>query len=469
MRKSGPRETDVTNVPQAPVFIDLFAGCGGLSLGLMKAGWRGLFAIEKDGFAFETLKTNLIEGTHGPKYSWPDWLPKQPFEVGHFISSYREHLTRYKGRVDLLAGGPPCQGFSLAGRRRRDDRRNKAIKHYLELVRMLSPAILLIENVRGIAVEFGKKNRAKRPHRRVGRPAKAFSVRIKEDLERLGYAVSTDILKAVDFGVPQLRPRFFMIAFNRHALSIDDLPDVFHELDAFRREFRAEKGLPPNAHVTVRSAISDLETSGKKLVTSDDSPKFKQIVYGRPRTNYQRLMRDGSDGTPNSLRLARHSEETTTRFRQILDTCRKGVQLNRSDREAFGLNKHCTVPLDPTKPCHTLTTLPDDILHYSEPRILTVREYARLQSFPDWYQFKGKYNTGGYLRVLECPRYTQVGNAVAPLVAECIGQLIRNIYLKNRAVVQSAKSAIEISTRRTTTKKCCMLEQPALIRRRIAV
>jgi DNA (cytosine-5)-methyltransferase 1 len=447
MRTLIPRATEPMNSGGVPVFIDLFAGCGGLSLGLMKAGWQGLFAIEKDGFAFETLKANLIEGVHGPKYSWPDWLPKEPFEVGQFISSYGEHLTEYKGKVDLLAGGPPCQGFSLAGRRRRDDRRNKAIKHYLDLVRVLSPAILLIENVRGIAVEFGKKNRASRAHRRVGRPAKAFSVRIKEELEQLGYAVSTEILKAVDFGVPQLRPRFFMIAFNRDALSIADLPNVFDELKSFIKQFRSAKGLPVNAHVTVRSAISDLETSGKRLVPSDDSPKFRQILYGGPKTNYQRLMRNGFQGTPNSLRLARHSEDTTSRFQRILDTCRKGVQLNRADREAFGLNKHCTVPLDPRKPCHTLTTLPDDILHYSEPRILTVREYARLQSFPDWYQFKGKYNTGGYLRVLECPRYTQVGNAVAPLVAECIGQLLIQLYAENNLLGKRTRLAARGNSR----------------------
>jgi site-specific DNA-cytosine methylase len=79
------------------------------------------------------------------------------------------------------------------------------------------------------------------------------------------------------------------------------------------------------------------------------------------------------------------------------------------------------------KDSHTLTTLPDDLLHYSEPRILSVRECARLQSFPDWYAFRGKYTTGGHLRVKQCPRYTQVGNAVPPFVAESLGRLIRHL------------------------------------------
>src|SRR5439155_2895633 len=101
-----------------------------------------------------------------------------------------------------------------------------------------------------------------------------------------------------------------------------------------------------------------------------------------------------SNGTPpNSLRLARHGQEIRERFRQIISTCRHGVQLSAADRERFGLKKHCVVPLHAGKPSHTLTTLPDDFLHYSEPRILTVREYARLQSFPDWYDFRGKYTT----------------------------------------------------------------------------
>jgi DNA (cytosine-5)-methyltransferase 1 len=145
---------------------------------------------------------------------------------------------------------------------------------------------------------------------------------------------------------------------------------------------------------------------------------------------------------PNSLRLANHRDEIRERFAKILATCRRGVQLSNADRKRIGIKKHCTVPLDPSKPSHTLTTLPDDILHYSEPRILTVREYARLQSFPDWYEFNGKYTTGGELRIRECPRYTQVGNAVPPFLAECLGVLLSNI------AEQLQKSTYQESSRR---------------------
>lgn len=102
--------------------------------------------------------------------------------------------------------------------------------------------------------------------------------------------------------------------------------------------------------------------------------------------------------------------------------------------ERFGLKKHCVVPLDADRPSHTLTTLPDDFLHYSEPRILTVREYARLQSFPDWYEFRGKYATGGDQRLSECPRYTQAGNAVPPFLAEFVGLLLMDLNRQLRQV-----------------------------------
>jgi DNA (cytosine-5)-methyltransferase 1 len=112
----------------------------------------------------------------------------------------------------------------------------------------------------------------------------------------------------------------------------------------------------------------------------------------------------------------------------LINTCRKGVQLSRGDREKFKLGKISITPLAPDKPAKTLTTLPDDLLHYSEPRIPTVREQARLQSFPDWFEFKGKFTTGGNRRARECPRYTQVGNAVPPLLAEVTGKAILEIY-----------------------------------------
>ncbi|MCJ7630786.1 DNA cytosine methyltransferase, partial [Candidatus Bathyarchaeota archaeon] len=96
-------------------------------------------------------------------------------------------------------------------------------------------------------------------------------------------------------------------------------------------------------------------------------------------------------------------------------------------RARFGLKKKTLIPLDKDDQCPTLTTLPDDYIHYSEPRILTVREYARIQSFNDWFEFKSNYTTGGGRRKTEVPRYTQVGNAVPPLFAELCGTVLRMV------------------------------------------
>jgi DNA (cytosine-5)-methyltransferase 1 len=140
------------------------------------------------------------------------------------------------------------------------------------------------------------------------------------------------------------------------------------------------------------------------------------------------------------MRLAHHNATTTRKFKKLIDYCRTndrmGVKMNPDERRVLGNKKHTVAVLHPHEPSHTLTTLPDDLLHYSEPRILTVREYARLQSFPDWFEFRGKYTTGGKQRVQECPRYTQVGNAVAPFVAQVLGSALIGLLIELRDCVR---------------------------------
>lgn len=441
--------------PYSPhTFMDLYAGCGGLSLGLMNAGWQGLLAVEKDPLAFQTLKKNLLQGSKSHHYAWPSWLPQEPIGISTFAKEFRGQLKKMRSQVTLIAGGPPCQGFSTAGRRKKNDPRNLLFRHYVEIVRLVRPPMLLLENVRGITMGFtqsrkgsdknrsgGAKGKSKR-----GRPVVPFSQKIKKKLEALGYEVQPKLLRAADFGVPQLRPRFFMIAVDRTRLKEWPDFDAFAALETIRREFLEAHELPVKRPVSAKEALSDLEIRGKKLIECVDSKGFKQIVYSHPRTQFQRLLHGSMNGTaPNSLRLANHSKPIVARFRGILAKCRRGVQLNEKDRTRLGLKKHCTVPLDPAKPSHTLTTLPDDMLHYSEPRILTVREYARLQSFPDWYEFHGKYTTGGDRRVRECPRYTQVGNAVPPFVAECLGKTLKQIAQRLPTTERAKKRKNEIS------------------------
>lgn len=412
----------------AGTFIDLFAGCGGLSLGLMQAGWRGLFAVEKDRHAWETLSSNLVaQEVPTYAYDWPNWLPKEPIEIGSFNQRYHRRLRELRGSVDLIAGGPPCQGFSFSGRRKKDDERNHLFERYIKAVELVQPRFLLLENVKGIAIAHGKKQRAAKPTR--GRRPTPFAERIRNRLEKLGYQVVPGIVKAADVGVPQLRPRYIIVGIRQDlAEEGGTTPDPFALLESLRESFLAGKGLPVDRPISVGEALSDLEVTGRKRVECVDSPGFEQIQYERPLTDYQRLLHGSMNGTsPNSLRLARHRPATLERFERMLAVSRRGVSLSKEERQELGLKKHTVVVLDAEKPSHTLTTLPDDFLHYSEPRILTVRECARLQSFPDWFEFKGKYTTGADMRTKEAPRYTQVGNAVPPFLGEILGRALSEL------------------------------------------
>lgn len=133
-------------------YIDLFAGCGGLSTGLYLAGWEGVFAVEKNASAFATLKANLIQNNH---FVWPKWLECQPWDIHALMGRKRRELASLRNRkVDFVVGGPPCQGFSTAGRRSEGDERNKLVHAYLEFVELVRPRAIMFENVRGFTMKF---------------------------------------------------------------------------------------------------------------------------------------------------------------------------------------------------------------------------------------------------------------------------------------------------------------------------
>lgn len=395
-----------------PTFIDAFAGCGGLSLGLMQAGWTGRFAIERDKFAFATLKANLLAKDAPHKYVWPRWLPKEPIGIVELLDKHRERLDAFAGTVDVLVGGPPCQGFSSAGRRKHDDPRNQLFASYLNLVDIIKPKAVLIENVRGFTLDFS-----------AGDEIKNFSQALKARLSD-GYTVHEQLLDLSIFGVPQARTRYFVLAFRSELNVPNPFEHLLSRLPSFLRSQRL------TAPVSSGSAISDLEVGRNGKQPSTESKGFEEICYAGPLTHYQKLMNAGCEG-PTDLRLARHAEDIAGRFKEIIELSHAEGRLNTSIgaemRARFGLKKMALRVLDPDRPSPTITSMPDDLLHYSEPRTLTVRENARLQTFPDWYSFQGKYTTGGHLRKQEVPRFTQVANAVPPLVARAIGEALMDL------------------------------------------
>jgi len=432
-------------------FCDVFAGCGGLSLGLAKAGCTGLFAVEKSPLAFDTLRHNLVDGKKY-KFDWPSWLSKNATTCEELIEKHSDELGKLAGTVDLIVGGPPCQGFSLAGKRDPADPRNKMTEQYLSLVGLMKPQFIVIENVSGFDMEFHGKEGALLKVKEAEKHS--YAAHVSERLKEMGYRVYSGIVNCADFGVPQRRHRFLMIC-ERDMPNIPEI-DLFKDLQGRRKAFREKRGLPTKRYVGVRSAISDLETLGKSLVTSCDSPTrgFKEAEYKQPRnlTAFQALMRkDAGDAAPNSRRLANHKATTIKYFAKVQAVCRPGLSLSVKERKKVGTKKHSTTVLNPKIPAPTITTLPDDIIHYCEPRILTVRENARIQSFPDWFEFLGKYTTGGKQRKQECPRYTQVGNAVPPLLSEAIGEML----LERLSVLRTLQNRGEESPQTTTAGQSC--------------
>ncbi|MDN4165807.1 DNA cytosine methyltransferase [Cytophagales bacterium LB-30] len=401
-------------------YIDLFAGCGGLSLGLYNSGlWEGKFAIEKSPDAFQTLQYNLIDKKN--HFNWPDWLPTKNHDINEVIEEYKDKLKSLRGEIDLVAGGPPCQGFSTAGRRIEGDSRNELIKSYIQFIRLVQPRVIFFENVKGFTQKFDK-NKIK---------GKIYSEYVTNALEYnspkgdfQGYKVEGKLIDFSEFGVPQKRTRFILVGIRKDIVNQANPVKFFEQIQSHREAFLMNKGI--GLTNSLEDAISDLLKRDE--IISPDTKSFSAGLYNPVQSNYQKLLRDkaGSE-IPDSHRFAKHNEDTIKKFEFILQHAEKNKTLSDELKEKFNLKKRTIIPLSGKTPTPTITTLPDDYIHYCEPRIFTVREYARIQSFNDWYEFKGKYTTGGKRRTQEVPRYSQIGNAIPPLFGEQAGLILSKL------------------------------------------
>ena len=393
--------------------IDLFAGCGGLSLGLYQAGWSGIFAIEKNPCAFETLKYNLIDNKN--HFDWPEWLPKEPLDILEVNKKYKKELKQLRGTIDLVAGGPPCQGFSMAGKRVKDDVRNQLVFAYIDFIQMVRPKLILFENVKGFTYAFGKKDNP---------DAVPYSVIVVDRLKKMGYDVSAQVIDFSEYGVPQRRKRFILVGVQKSIKK--KASDFVKRLKENRESFLSERGLSKDT--TIIDAISDL-LRANGTVPTPDRRNFLSGVYGETTSPYQVYMRQGVEGQiPQSHSFARHGVDKLTCYKKLLaEYPVKGKRIDGKARDAWGIKQRGLFILDGKDVAPTITNMPDDYLHYQEPRIMTVRECARIQSFPDWYEFKSKYTTGGDQRKKEVPRYSQVGNAIPPLFAHQAGLVLNKM------------------------------------------
>lgn len=395
--------------------IDLFSGAGGLSLGLYQAGWHGIFAIEKNPFAFETLKHNLIDNVK--HFNWPDWLPQTPHDINEVLKNYSSQLESMRGSVDLVGGGPPCQGFSMAGKRIEEDIRNQLVFSYIKFIELVQPKMLLFENVKGFTYAFNKNK---------GNIGESYSHKVVCALEELGYNVCPQVIDFSEYGVPQRRKRFILVGIKKE---LGD-PTRFEQLLKKNRDgFLKEKGI--KSTVTLREAISDL-LQGNGTVPTPDRKGFLSGKYGHTDlSDYEKLMRGdypASHEVPDSHSFAKHTSSKLKCYEHLLSDSRlRGKRIDGKERSKWGIRQRSLTILAPNIVSPTITGQPDDYLHYSEPRIMTVRECARIQSFPDWYEIKKKYTTGGKMRKFEVPRYSQIGNAIPPLFAEQAGVVLKQI------------------------------------------
>jgi len=379
--------------------VDLFSGAGGLSCGLEMAGFHPVLANELVPAYAETYRHNH---------------PGTDLIIGDIrqvcAMNIRERLGVEKEEVDLLAGGPPCQGFSInAPVRTLDDERNHLFKEYIRVARELLPQAILIENVPGI-ISMGKGTVVEQ---------------IYQELEALGYSIKHRILFAGHYGVPQMRFRTIFLAVRGAGRSIG-FPEPAYDAKAVAN-FTGAKELCINAlplfgqvlkpPTSVWDAISDLPAI-------ESGSKHDRIKYAssKPQSSYQKTLRNGSDYVYNhscnnlgqvNLERLKHIPQGGS-WRDIpLDLLPAGLKrARRSDHtKRYGR-------LHPDGLCSTVLTKCDphwgSFFHPIQDRVISVREAARIQSFPDHYHFTGSVTQ----------QYEQVGNAVPPLMAQEIGKTI---------------------------------------------
>lgn len=455
-------------------YVDLFAGCGGLSLGLKRAEGRHLLAVEKSPMAAETYFKNLIDRDGS---AWRSLLsssvPEQmraglvagPLEGVLKETTAMAELAR-EG-VDLVAGGPPCQGFSLAGRRNSKDPRNQLVWEFLDFVSLTNPKFVIIENVVGMHRKFD-----------AGSTMTPFEA-VREALSRQGdfggYWVQGVLLNAVHYGAPQSRPRMMLVAV-RHdvgtTLNIRPTPEVLSssfsaapagtstlippstvrhgrtvaealfdldpaiprsKKDGLDRGYLAEIrdaglwGLAPEVEDIPNHDLRNHRDSTKRLFALLELLSRLNVLPEARRARASNFSRSAEEALLSSLKVHQDSFPAST---MLGGYSIESPESLFNEVRALLTRKHSQTVLEWTRPARTIVTIPDDYIHPLLPRTFSVRELARLQGFPDSFQFYGKVTTGGLSRRVDVPQYTQVGNAVSPYVGYALGQLVADLSRK---------------------------------------
>ena len=340
--------------------VDLFSGCGGLSYGFEQAGFECALGVDQDSPSLETFA-----------YNHPHATPmKLDLSKDESIDQIVEHIGGK--RIDLIVGGPPCQGFSLTGTRNESDSRNTLFYSMFKLAKIIEPKCIVLENVPGIANLYGGRARTV----------------ILEEFKKLGYTAHEKLFYAPDYGVPQIRKRMFFVGVK----------------DGIEFSFPDPTNTPDN-YVGCAEAIGDLPSCDGFF--GDENTNYQ----APSKTEYQALMRSGSSRLYNHL-ATKHTDHVVSVIRQVPEggnhkSLPPGVGDSRKFNEAW-------TRYHSKKPSKTIDTGHRNHFHYKWDRVPTVRENARLQSFPDKFRFLGT----------KTQQYKQVGNAVPPKLGLVLGKSI---------------------------------------------
>ncbi|MCH4826644.1 DNA cytosine methyltransferase [Planococcus halocryophilus] len=439
-----------------PIAIDLFCGAGGFSEGVIQAGFHIVFSsdLSIDVEKTYTHRHEQLGFVHGVNtyFSRAD-INELPSEN---IQSAIQGIDMFNGRVvpqiDVIFGGPPCQGFSRAGRRNQDDPRNRLFREYLRVVNDINPKYVVMENVEGFMDTKMDGYVGLTGHEY---PERSLMPEIlMNEFSLLGYrTLQPEILDASNYGVPQRRKRAIFIAYldgqtapaypEPTTPNEEDKVNVFDAISDLIVDTNIKEG-------TFRSHSQyQLESiNGRTMSLANNTISSNGHVYNHDLSNHGPLIverfslfREGESSPmlkkrikDNGLEIIEYPhllEESKSALKNIFSTEQiisgfatppvssqliESILTKKNNR--FRYNRHRVSP--------TVVTLPDDFLSPFENRIPSVRELARLQSFDDSFEFLGKRTTGGMRRGLEVPQYSQVGNAIPPLLARAIAIEIRN-------------------------------------------
>ncbi|WP_436960597.1 DNA cytosine methyltransferase [Staphylococcus xylosus] len=361
--------------------VDLFSGAGGLSRGFMDSNFKVVLGVDFDDSALKTFSKN-----HGKAE-----IMKLDLFNHDNINKIDTFLKKKSIDLDVLVGGPPCQGFSLAGKREEFDQRNVLYSAMVKTAALLKPKVVVLENVPGMLTLYK------------GAGAK----RVKEDFEKIGYNVADpQILYAPDFGIPQIRKRVFFVMTLNSKISQQFI---------YPKPTLLEKN-----YLSCEDAINDLPSL--EGVTDFSLNNIYEYPHA-PKTLYQNFMRKNSDKIYNHT-PTKHTEETVNLISQISEGKNyKDLPQEILDKRNFKYNEALT-RYHSKKPSRTIDTGHRTHFHYKWNRIPTVRENARLQSFPDDFIFYGNKQE----------QYRQVGNAVPPLLGKAIAMKVKELLDKNEEI-----------------------------------